>query len=227
MSDQNTEGDRVTSVDHQRKDDLGVVASLAEPMRRALYDFVVNAPKPVSRDEAADALGVSRQVAAYHLNRLADDGLLDFDFRRLRGRDGPGAGRPSKLYHRSDQVFDVSLPPRRYELAARILLEAARQGHLENDALKAVARRTGCQIGSTGLDEALAETGYEPAVENGETRFRNCPFHVLRDQDSEATCGLNLALVEGMIEGSGAEVAAVLAPEDGYCCVRLSPASSV
>jgi hypothetical protein len=36
------------------------------------------------------------------------------------------------------------------------------------------------------------------------------------------TCGLNLALVEGMVEGSGAGAVARLAPEDGYCCVRLS-----
>ncbi len=226
MSDQITEGHQVTSVDHQPKDDLGVVASLAEPMRRALYEFVVDAARPVSRDEAADALGVSRQVAAYHLNRLVDDGLLQFEFRRLKGRDGPGAGRPSKLYYRSDQVFDVSIPPRRYELAARILLEAAGDGHLGSDTLRAVARRTGSQIGSTGLDEALAETGYEPVLEDGEIRFRNCPFHVLRDQDSDATCGLNLALIEGMIDGSGTEVAAYLAPEDGYCCVRLRTTSS-
>ena len=214
------------SDDLAANDDLDVLASLAEPMRRALYDYVATAAEPVSRDDAAEALGVSRQVAAYHLNRLADDGLLEFEFRRLTGRDGPGAGRPAKLYRRADRVFDVSVPPRRYELAARILLEAVHQGHLDKMALGGVARRSGCEIGAAGLDEALAVTGYEPAVENGETRFRNCPFHALRDQDQETTCHLNLALVEGMIEGSGADVGAVLDPEDGYCCVRLHPRSA-
>lgn len=204
-------------------DDLEVLASLAEPIRRALYDLVATSADPVSRDEAADALSVSRQVAAYHLDRLADDGLLEVEFRRLTGREGPGAGRPAKLYRRSNQIYDVTVPPRRYELAARILLEAVREGHLDKAALNGVARRAGCEIGVGGLEEALSETGYEPAVENGETRFRNCPFHVLRDQDQETTCGLNLALVEGMIEGSGADVAALLAPEEGYCCVRLNP----
>jgi hypothetical protein len=34
---------------------------------------------------------------------------------------------------------------------------------------------------------------------------------------------MNLALVEGMVEGSGVKTKAVLAPEDGYCCVRLNP----
>lgn len=205
--------------------DLEVVASLAEPMRRALYDFVAASAVPVSRDDAAETLDVSRQVAAYHLDRLAEDGLLEFEFRRLSGRDGPGAGRPSKLYRRSNRVYDVSVPARRYELAARILLEAIGAGHADEAGLGEVARRTGRQLGEAGLEEALVQTGYEPADEGGETRFRNCPFHVLRDQDQETTCSLNLALVEGMIEGSESDVDATLAPEDGYCCVRLRPKS--
>lgn len=203
--------------------DLQAVASLAEPIRRTLYDYVVGSSEAVSRDDAAEAADVSRQVAAYHLDRLADDGLLAVEYRRLTGREGPGAGRPSKLYRRSDQVHEVSIPPRRYELAARILLDAARESHLDSKALSAVARRTGEEIGHAGLQAALEATGYEPVTENGETRFRNCPFHVLRDRDRETTCGLNLALVEGMVEGSGADTDAVLAPEEGYCCVRLSP----
>lgn len=206
----------------ENQPDLEVLASLAEPLRRALYDFVVAASaEPVSRDEAARAVGVSRQVAAYHLDRLADDGLLEVEFRRLTGKDGPGAGRPSKLYRRSEQDYEVSLPPRRYKLAARILLDAAREG--EAVAVAEAARRTGREIGAAGMEAALIETGYEPVIENGETRFRNCPFHVLRERDQETTCGINVALVEGMIESSGADLVAVFAPEEGYCCVRLRP----
>ncbi|HUG07379.1 MAG TPA: helix-turn-helix domain-containing protein [Acidimicrobiia bacterium] len=204
--------------------DLEVLASLAEPVRRGLYDLVVASSEPVSRDGAAEAVGVSRQVAAYHLDRLADDGLLDVEFRRLTGKAGPGAGRPSKLYRRSEQEYEVSVPPRRYELAARILLDAAHDGGLDSGALTEAARRTGREIGVAGLEAALAGTGYEPVIEDGETRFRNCPFHILRDRDREITCGLNVALVEGMIESAGADLMAVFAPEDGYCCVRLRSA---
>jgi predicted ArsR family transcriptional regulator len=120
--------------------------------------------------------------------------------------------------------YAVSIPPRRYELAARILLDAARESDLGASALAAAARRAGVEIGVAGLEPALASSGYEPVVEDGETRFRNCPFHVLRNLDRERTCGLNLALVEGMIEGAGSPHTAVLAPQDGYCCVRLRPA---
>ena len=204
-------------------DDLEAVASLAEPIRRALYDHVAGSTEPVSRDDAAQAVEVSRQVAAYHLDRLADDGLLEVEFRRLTGREGPGAGRPSKLYRRSHQVHEVSIPPRRYELAARILLDAAREGHIDNTALTEVARRTGEEIGQIGLGAALRATGYEPVIENDETRFRNCPFHLLKERDRDTTCGLNLALVPGMVEGSGSTSDAVLAREEGYCCIRISP----
>lgn len=204
--------------------DLEVLASLAEPVRRALYEFVAMASEPVSRDEAAETVDVSRQVAAYHLDRLADDGLVEVEFRRLTGKAGPGAGRPSKLYRRSGQEYEVSVPPRRYELAARILLDAVREGDLDSAALAQAARRTGREIGAAGLEAALTGTGYEPVTGEGETRFRNCPFHVLRDRDRETTCGLNVALVEGMIESSGADLVAVFAPEDGYCCVRLRTA---
>lgn len=209
---------------HSDTSDLEILASLAEPVRRRLYEYVVSAHEPVSRDEAAEAVDVSRQVAAYHLDRLAEDSLLAFEFRRLTGREGPGAGRPAKLYRRSAASYDVSVPPRRYALAAGILLEALRQGDVSHDALAEVARDAGSRVGDAGLGEALDQTGYEPVVEEGETRFRNCPFHLLRDQDRELTCALNLALVEGMIEGSGADATATLAPEEGYCCVRIAPA---
>lgn len=204
-------------------DSLEAVASLGEPIRRALYAFVATSAEPVSRDAAADALDVSPQVAAYHLNRLSEDGLLEVEYRRLSGRTGPGAGRPSKLYRRSHRVHEVSIPPRRYELAARILLDATQAGHLDTGALIDSARRTGREMGQAGLGAALEATGYEPVIEEGETRFRNCPFHELRERDRDTTCGLNLALVEGMVEGSGSKTDAVLAFEEGYCCVRLSP----
>lgn len=203
--------------------DLDAVASLAEPVRRAMYEFVAASPEPVSRDAAARAVDVSRQVAAYHLDRLAADGLVDVEFRRLSGRVGPGAGRPAKLYRLSDQDHEVSIPPRSYGLAASILLEAARRGDLDKAALAEAAHSAGVEMGKAGMGVALEATGYEPFTEGAETRFRNCPFHSLKESDQQITCRLNLALVEGIAEGAGSEVSARLAPEEGYCCVRLSP----
>src|SRR5687767_134584 len=106
------------------EESIAGVSSLAEPQRRALYRFVVARGDAVSKDEAAEAMGVARTVAAFHLDRLVADGLLTTEFRRLTGRRGPGAGRPAKLYRRSSGEVSVSLPPRHYDLAAALLASA-------------------------------------------------------------------------------------------------------
>jgi len=203
--------------------DLDAVGSLTDPTRRRLYVFVNRSSEPVGRDEAADALGIPRQTAAYHLDRLAEEGLVDVEFLRRSGRTGPGAGRPAKLYKRTDRDHEVSLPPRRYGLAARILLEAVSLGAVKRKDLAAAARRIGAELGEEGLDQALRQTGYDPVIEEGEIRFRNCPFHVLKTQDQRTVCNLNLGLVEGMIDGSDDGRTAYLVPSDSYCCVRVRP----
>ena len=203
--------------------DLGAIGSLSDPTRRRLYVFVSRSNEPVGRDEAADALGIPRQTAAYHLDRLAEEGLVDVEFLRRSGRSGPGAGRPAKLYKRTDRDHEVSLPPRRYGLAARILLEVVSSGAIKRKDLAAAAHRIGAELGEGGLDQALRETGYDPVMEEGEIRFRNCPFHVLKTQDQRTVCNLNLGLVEGMLEGSGDGRKAYLEPSETYCCVRVRP----
>ena len=204
-------------------DSLDVIAALADPTRRAVYKLVREASGAVSRDQVAAVMGLARQTAAYHLYRLAEEGLVDVEFTRLTGRSGPGAGRPAKTYRRSQKEYTVSVPARRYLLAARILLDAFRAGGVALAELEEAARRLGMGIGVDGLDPALRATGYEPVEEGGETRFRNCPFHALVDEDRSLTCQLNLALVEGMVDASGDERHPRLEPEDGYCCVRLRP----
>jgi len=203
--------------------DLGAIGALADPTRRRLYEFVVTSARAVGRDEAADAMGIPRQTAAYHLDRLAEEGLVEVEFMRRSGRSGPGAGRPAKLYRRSARDHEASVPPRRYALAARILLEAASAGGIDVSKLSEAAHRVGRELGGKGVERVLGETGYEPVEEGGEMRFRNCPFHALREQDQTLVCRLNLSLVEGILEGASDGRSAHLEPSDSYCCVRIRP----
>ena len=216
------------------------LASLAEPARRALYLYVAGRPGDVSRDEAARAVGVSRGLAGFHLDRLVEEGLLETSFRRLSGRAGPGAGRPSKLYRRSRREIEVSVPPRSYDLAARVLVSAIERSDspkTRKDLSKA-AREIGEGIGAearsragarparrrlvAGMVAALEENGYEPDAAGREIRLRNCPFQALACEHTETVCGMNLALIEGVVEGLQLpSVKPVLAPEPGQCCVRL------
>jgi predicted ArsR family transcriptional regulator len=66
-------------------------------------------------------VGLPRATAAFHLDRLVEEDLLDVSYQR---RTGPGAGRPAKLYRRSPHQVAVSLPQRRYDLAGQLLSSA-------------------------------------------------------------------------------------------------------
>lgn len=214
-------------------DPIATVAVLDEPTRRRLYEYVVRAREPVGRDEASSAVGVSRPTAAFHLDRLADEGLLDVVHLRLSGRTGPGAGRPSKLYLRAPLQVEVSLPQRRYDLAGEVLAAAVEEagvtGRPIGEAVASRAREAGRVLGETAATSdpgpVLAANGFEPRTEEGTIRLGNCPFHNLAQQHTELVCGMNLQLLEGLLAGLGcATYTAALAPSPGNCCVLLQPA---
>jgi predicted ArsR family transcriptional regulator len=219
-------------MDDTRTAQVEAVAALAEPTRRRLYDHVVRQPAPVSRDEAAAAVGVARATVAFHLDRLVDDGLLDVVFERRTGRSGPGAGRPSKLYRRAECSVEVSLPERRYDLAGELLAGAVVESESSGERPAAVlARRafergrdlTGSGSGKGVVLEALETVGFEPRTEDdGAITLANCPFHTLAREHTELVCGMNLQLLDGVLEGATPSgLTAHLEPEPGRCCVRM------
>jgi predicted ArsR family transcriptional regulator len=216
---------------------LDALASLAEPVRLALYRCVAGREQGLGRDEAAAAVGISRKLAAYHLDKLAEAGLLEVRFERRSGRSGPGAGRPAKIYLRSARPLEVALPARNYPLIAELLADAvqadpsgAARTALERAAFAAGAESTvhagEDQSGlrdAAGVHAVLARHGYEPYDDGGVTRLRNCPFQRLAQTHRELVCRANLAFVEGLVQGLTARgLRAVLDPRPGRCCVALS-----
>ncbi|GAA4888054.1 helix-turn-helix domain-containing protein [Tessaracoccus lubricantis] len=211
-------------------DPVSAVAALADPTRRSLYDYVLDADGPVSRDDASEALGLARGTAAFHLDRLAKEGLLDVSYRRLSGRVGPGSGRPTKLYAPAEVEVAFTIPGRQYELAARILAGAVAQSAADgvpiNEALRSTAARAGADLEvDGGLEQALDAMGYRPAVEeDGSIVMRNCPFHGLAQSHTAMVCGMNLDLLTAAARVAGvAESRVVLDPAPGRCCVRILP----
>lgn len=218
------------------------VASLAEPQRRSLYRYVAARGVAVGKDEAARALGIPRSVAAFHLDRLVADGLLEAEFRRLSGRTGPGAGRPAKLYRRAAREIAVSLPARDYSLAADLLATAvtaaedsstpvaaalqqaaADRGRLVGAGARTrLGRRTGREAVLDATLTVLDEQGYEPRREGDDIVMANCPFHALAESHRALVCGMNLDLL-GAVTGELAPglLAARLEPAPDACCVRL------
>ncbi len=222
-------------------DGLAALSGLDDPVRGQLYEFVSGSAGPVGRDEAAAAAGIGRGLAAYHLDKLVGLGLLTASYQRPAGRAGRGAGRPAKFYRRSEREFTVTLPPREYELAARLLAQAVQSdgGGDSRAALRAAARQHGAELGKRhradrarrisarqATESALRAHGFEPARDQaGVLRLRNCPFHQLAIEHPDLICGMNLALVQGITEGLGASgLHPVLDPGPGRCCVAISAA---
>ncbi|MFB7180028.1 helix-turn-helix transcriptional regulator [Streptomyces sp. NPDC056257] len=229
-------------------EDIDAIAVLQDPVRRRLYEYVVAQGREVGRNEAAEAAGVARTLAAHHLDKLAEAGLLESGSRRLTGRSGPGAGRPAKVYTRARAEWSVSLPARDYRTAAELLAEAAEQAGLDAGLCAAARRRGEALRGSAapcgGLEEAmelLAARGYEPHLESvgsaGDegaggveaaagkagaaarvVRMRNCPFHAVAERFPPLVCGMNLALLEGLL-GADGPVRARMDARPGECCV--------
>ncbi|MEV7009088.1 transcriptional regulator [Streptosporangium sp. NPDC051022] len=205
-------------------DDLGTVAALHDPVRRAVYEYVISLGREAGRNETAEAVGVQRTLAAFHLDKLVEAGLLEAGFRRLTDRTGPGSGRPAKVYRRAPGEWQVSVPARDYRTLALVLAEVVDLLGGDEVAQEA-ARRVGAGLGREGEDlgRALRGRGYEPYEEGDDLRLRNCPFHVLSLEHPLLVCSMNLALCRGLIEGLGDDGAtARLDPRPGECCVAFS-----
>ncbi|MEV0587301.1 helix-turn-helix domain-containing protein [Nonomuraea sp. NPDC050310] len=206
-------------------DDLRSLASLHDEVRRSLYELVAASGGEVGRAEAAEAVGVSRTLAAFHLDKLVEAGLLESGFRAPE-RKGPGSGRPAKVYRRARAERVVSLPPRDYGILADLLAETLMELDGEERAER-VAGRFGERLGRAAagrpVEEVLRERGYEPYADGERVRLRNCPFHVAAEAHPLLVCSVNLALCRGLLTGLGEDPErAVLDPRPGECCVGLS-----
>jgi predicted ArsR family transcriptional regulator len=223
------------------------LAGLGDPIRRALYRHVADRGVPISRDEAAQAAGISRPLAAYHLDKLVDDGLLEPRYHRRGGRRGPGAGRPTKHYVRADRQLELSLPARDYAALAELLAGAveADPSGTATAALSRAAATLGAELGTeaasrTATDgdpdqvlaavrQTLASRGYEPYDDaDGIIRLRNCPFDRIAAQHRQLVCGANHAMLQALtdqVDSDPPTVRAVLDQQPERCCVTLTRAS--
>jgi predicted ArsR family transcriptional regulator len=224
-------------------DDLAAVALLAEPVRQRLYRYLRDRREPVGREEAARNAGISVKLAAFHLDRMVEVGLLEVDHRRLTGRVGPGAGRPAKVYSVASRAFEIALPQTRYALAASMMATALSGDTGEGGAvtLEQVAGEVGEMLGAEAREQArtrhgrreaalrqLERLGFEPQPRgSSDLVLRNCVFRELSESHRELVCGMNAALVRGLL--AGAELRAMRVEgrpteervAESSCCVRI------
>lgn len=190
------------------------VATLVDPSRRALFDYVRRQDHPVGREEAAGATGVTRGLAAFHLDKLVDAGLLTARYEALPGPRG--RGRTPKVYETAAADIMITIPERRDALIADVLAEAFRR-HEDPDL---VAHRLGARHGVCDL----AALGFEPRREGDLIVLDNCPFHALAARHGALICGIALNFVEGLTESDPGHEA-VPSPLPGGCCIAVRATS--
>jgi predicted ArsR family transcriptional regulator len=224
---------------------VAAVAALDDRSRRSIYAFVATAGGPVTRARVAHAVGISRKLAAVHLDKLVRVGLLvaRTDSTRTSGT----RGRSPRVYERSSTDVAVTLPTRRPGDLAEMLVEAigtAAPDETARQAAMRVAERRGRELGAAtrtqvrgariGAERALTvgesvmrERGFEPAREAPTTlRLRNCPYRPVAADAPELVCHMNERFFAGFLAGLGAgSVQAQLVPRDGACCVELRDAT--
>jgi predicted ArsR family transcriptional regulator len=187
------------------------VATLIDPSRRALFEYVRGQDHPVGREEAAAATAMSRGLAAFHLDKLVDAGLLAA---RYEAPSGPrGRGRTPKVYVAATDGVAVAVPARRDDLIADVLAEAYRQG----EDPERVAYRRGREHGP----DDLARLGFAPHRDGDLILLGNCPFHALTTRHGALICGIALAFLGGVAAGAPG-YAAGPSPRPGGCCVALT-----
>ena len=216
------------------EEDVELLGVLVEPQRRRIYDELAQATEPQTLADVAGALDLGRTLTTFHMNKLVAAGLVDV----VPAQPGDGRrGRPSQRYRVSRREIEASVPPRRYDIVASVLLEAARTQQ-DGETVAAAGRRAGRRRGAElareepvrrgaplrRLERLLGRLGYAPARSDSTLVLRNCPFDKLRDTDRDLVCGINHALVEGYVEGSDAvgELDATLRPCPDNCCVVIS-----
>lgn len=213
---------------------VSAVTALDDPLRRDLLAYIARSPEPIGRDTIATEFGLPRSTAAFQLDRLVEQGLLEVEYRRLTGRTGPGSGRPAKLYRRAHGEVSVSFPERHYDLAAQLLATAVDLAAAEavpvHEALAEAANAAGSAWGAGAHDlrQVLQENGFEPFLQDdGTIALANCPFHRLVADHTDTVCCMNLHLLRGAACACGTDPGALrLDPAPGRCCVTYRPESS-
>lgn len=207
---------------------VSILCTLDDEVRRACYLAVRESIGPATRSAVAAATGASVRLVAFHLDKLVDVGLLEADYLRPPGR-GRGGGRPAKRYRPSSLGVEVTVPPRRYDIVATVLAESAATG--EDHCV--VAARLGAKLVETSdqrgswrrrVPAILTDLGFEPLADgSGTMSQRNCPFEAVQQVAPLVVCGLNRALVQGILGAIPESTAeAKLEPAEGRCCVIVS-----
>lgn len=215
--------------------DINALGVFIEPQRRRVFEQL-QAEGPCTVGELVGALDMGRTLVAFHLGKLLEAGFVEVAG-PARGATSPG--RPAQRYGVTRREVVASVPDRRYDLLAGILLDSiasSRPGESPGDSAARAARHRGVQLarelvtGRPGrtlatrfarLERLLSAIGYSPRRDADELTVRNCPFDKFRPTNTAQVCALNQALSDGYLEGLELDqhLETTLRPSGDSCCV--------
>lgn len=218
--------------------DLTALAALADGQRRRVFEQIQTVGQSTVTEIAA-ALSIGRTLVTFHLAKLVEAELVEVvpAQKRLGVR-----GRPSQSYRLTGREVTASVPDRRYDLLAGVLLEGIAEhqpGESAQDSAGRAAQRRGRDLArqivrGTGarsvaarlgrLETLLTSLGYVPRRKARTITVQNCPFDKFRPQNTPQVCQVNLALGQGYVDGLelSDRVAVELRPCPDSCCVVFS-----
>ena len=221
--------------------------AVGDPELRATFLWATAQERPVTADDLASAHRLHRNVARSRLERLANAGLLRSTYERRTGRQGPGAGRPAKLYAVAPQLEAIEFPARRYEALVALLLDAL-PADAGPERVREIGAEFGRQLGRAAglrpvksipkglarLREALGDLGYQVSVADASPESAvlvtpTCPLRPLirtHPGGTELDRGMWAALVARALEGTGVDQITCDTPscqrDDADCRVLLT-----
>lgn len=215
--------------------DLPAVAdprdALSQPTRARLFALLSELKRPVGTAEVAERLGLHPNGVRLHLERLAQDGLVE------RARARTGRGRPPDAWRIARDARPAGAKPRAYQDLGRWLARAlgARPGGLRG--IENTGRRIGRELAPTGagspvdaLETTLISLGFQPALtahDDGSVTFclGNCPYSAAVRENQPAVCALHEGITRGLLDelNPRARLAAFVPhdPDDAGCLIDI------
>lgn len=199
---------------------LEVAKALGEETRFDIFRRIASSPEPLSVKELVSQLGMHHSAIRIHLNKLQEAGLI-----HAKKRHMPGVvGRPQLAFLPSAQALSITLPPRNYELLARLAMDLAlaREDAESPEDFgvhwgRGYMRESGrFADGPAPLDEALdalmvelRQLGASSNVSRVDDGYQiletNCVFAELATDHAPLVCSLHQGVMRGMLTEMSAD----------------------
>lgn len=184
----------------------GAESALSQPTRARLFALLGELGRAAGTAELAAQLNLHPNGVRRHLERLAEEGLVE------RRRQRQERGRPRDVWRIAPGAHPGGRSPRAYADLARWLARATGSGHRGLRGIEAAGREIGRELAGgreTGGEEALLTTltalGFQPRIDGRgakqvRIRLRNCPYRDAVRENQPLVCALHKGLTRGLLD---------------------------